>query len=90
MTCGLAVALLMLAGPSVAWACPGCVSSAFGDRTFGWPYLSLIAAPFFIGSGIAGVMAYYYRRTRQTTEMDARGASMAARRDLRPREKETT
>jgi hypothetical protein len=86
MTAAVAVGLLVLAAPAVAWACPGCVSSAFGDRTYGWPYLSLLAAPFAIGSGIAGVMAYYYWRPRRP----AAGASAAMRRDVPPFEKETT
>ena len=86
MTRSLTLGVLMLAVPSVAWACAGCVSSAFGDRTFGWPYLSLIVAPFVIGSGIAGVMAYYYRTPRDTEETRA----VAARRAPRSLDKETT
>ena len=47
--------------PSVALACPGCVTSPYGDRTFGWAYLILYAAPFFVASAIAGVLAYSLR-----------------------------
>ena len=90
MTRAAITALLVLAAPALAWACPGCVSSAFGDRTFGWPYLSLIVAPFVIGSGIAGVMAYCYRRPRPSREPLAGNASTAVRREFRPLEKETT
>jgi hypothetical protein len=53
-------ALAGLLAPSAASACTWCVSSAFGDRTFNWPYLGLIIAPFFVGSVVAGVLAYHY------------------------------
>jgi hypothetical protein len=57
-------ALAICAMPSPVWACVGCVSSAFGDRTYGWPYLTLTAAPFLIGMGIAATLAYCYRARR--------------------------
>jgi hypothetical protein len=55
----LAVGLAL--APSAALACPGCLSSPYGDRAFGWAYLLLYAAPFFIAAGIAGALAYYRR-----------------------------
>ncbi|MDP3768959.1 MAG: hypothetical protein Q8S13_13160, partial [Dehalococcoidia bacterium] len=36
-----------------------CIASAFGDRTFNWPYYSLFAMPFLIAAVIGGVLAYY-------------------------------
>ncbi|MGH7357124.1 MAG: hypothetical protein ACRELS_21410 [Candidatus Rokuibacteriota bacterium] len=39
-------------------ACAWCISSAFGDRTFNWPYLSLIVAPFLVVAVIAAVVAW--------------------------------
>lgn len=60
MRLGLPFGLVGWLVPSVASACTWCVSSAFGDRTFNWPYLSLIVAPFVVGSTIAGVLAYYH------------------------------
>jgi hypothetical protein len=39
-------------------ACVGCVSSAFGDRTFGWAYLTLVVAPFVVVAAIAAVLAW--------------------------------
>jgi hypothetical protein len=53
---GLPFALLAPLFPSAASACTWCVSSAFGDRTFSWPYLGLLVAPFMIGSTIAAVL----------------------------------
>jgi hypothetical protein len=53
---GLPFALLGAALPTAASACTWCVSSAFGDRTFSWPYLGLLVAPFVIGSTIAAVL----------------------------------
>lgn len=41
-------AAAQLALPSSAAACTWCVASAFGDRSFTWPYLSLILAPFIV------------------------------------------
>jgi len=40
-------------------ACAACLSSAFGDRTYTWPYFSLFAMPFLIAAVIGGVLAYY-------------------------------
>jgi peptidoglycan/LPS O-acetylase OafA/YrhL len=58
------VAIWLVLAPSAALACPGCVSSPYGDRTFGWAYLILYAAPFFVASGIAGALAYSRRSRR--------------------------
>jgi peptidoglycan/LPS O-acetylase OafA/YrhL len=64
MTRLVAVALWIVLAPSVALACPGCVASPYGDRTFGWAYLILYAAPFFVASAIAGALAYSLRSRR--------------------------
>ena len=50
----------VLAAPDVALACTWCVSSAFGDRSFNWPYLSLIVAPFVVGAAVAGVLVHQF------------------------------
>ena len=39
-------------------ACALCISAAFGDRTFNWPYLSLIIAPFLVVTAIASALAW--------------------------------
>ena len=39
-------------------ACAWCISSAFGDRSFNWPYLSLIVAPFLVVAAIAAAVAW--------------------------------
>lgn len=39
-------------------ACAACLSSAFGDRTYSWPYFTLFAMPFLIAAVIGGVLAY--------------------------------
>ena len=54
--------LAVLLTPSTALACTWCVSSAFGDRTFNWPYLSLIIAPFLVAGAVAAVLMYHYSR----------------------------
>jgi len=64
MTRALVVVLALVASPLPAWACTWCVSSAFGDRTFNWPYLGLILAPFFVVGIIGGVLAWCARRAR--------------------------
>ncbi|MGH7333940.1 MAG: hypothetical protein ACREKS_14605 [Candidatus Rokuibacteriota bacterium] len=62
---GLVGALLAPLVPSAASACTWCVSSAFGDRTFSWPYLGLLVAPFVIGSTIAAVLWFYSGRLKR-------------------------
>ena len=51
-------ALVVLAAvllPAVADACATCIASPFGDRTYNWPYLVLIAVPFALGTAIVTV-----------------------------------
>ena len=69
MTRALVVVLALVASPLPAWACTWCVSSAFGDRTFNWPYLGLILAPFVVAAVIGGVLAWCSRRARPETEV---------------------
>lgn len=44
--------------PALVIACVACLSSAFGDRTYSWPYFTLFAMPFLIAAVIGGVLAY--------------------------------
>jgi hypothetical protein len=53
----LGASVALLAAPASASACTWCVASAFGDRTFNWPYLSLILAPFIVAVVIGVVLA---------------------------------
>jgi hypothetical protein len=86
---GLAVAGSMV--PSAASACTWCVSSAFGDRTFSWPYLILIAVPFVVGSAIAGILAvHHWRRQPSSAGGIAPASSRVALRPALPLDKETT
>jgi hypothetical protein len=73
------VAIWLVLGPSAALACPGCVSSPYGDRTFGWAYLILYAAPFFVASGIAGALAYSRRSRRAPAVRAWRGLWLLGR-----------
>ena len=50
-----ALACALLLAPAVAEACPTCISSAFGDRTFGLAYLFLFLVPFALMAVIGGV-----------------------------------
>jgi peptidoglycan/LPS O-acetylase OafA/YrhL len=59
---GIAAAVLVLALADAALACPGCLSSAYGDRTFNWAFLGLLLMPFAVAGGIAAVLLYAYRR----------------------------
>jgi hypothetical protein len=61
----LASALTLV--PGVAAACPTCVSSAFGDRTYNWPYLALILMPFVV-AGVIGAVLYRHRGERTTPD----------------------
>jgi hypothetical protein len=51
-----AATLVALLGPRSAAACTWCMASAFGDRSFTWPYLILLLAPFVVGTAIALVL----------------------------------
>jgi hypothetical protein len=52
----VALALCLLSVPALAEACASCISSAFGDRTYNWPYLVLILVPFAVAAVIGGIM----------------------------------
>jgi len=58
------VALALTLVPAVALACPGCLSSAYGDRTFNWAFVGLLIMPFLLAAAIGGVLAYAYSRSR--------------------------
>jgi hypothetical protein len=60
----LAVALALL-HPALAVACPSCISSAYGDRTYNWAFFGLLLMPFAVGAGIGGVLGYLSLRRRQ-------------------------
>jgi len=48
--------VVTLGGARVAEACATCIASPFGDRTYNWAYLGLIATPFVLGGAIAVVL----------------------------------
>lgn len=66
----LSAALAGLAGavslglPSLAAACSACLYGAYGDRTFNWAFVALIAMPFVVGAGIGGALLHRYGRLR--------------------------
>ena len=51
----LAAALVVLV-PDIAAACPTCVSSAFGDRTYNWAYLGLLLMPFALTAVVGAIV----------------------------------
>jgi hypothetical protein len=60
MTRGLAAAaaVLVTLAPGLAAACPACISSPYGDRTYNWAYVGLLLAPFLVATVIGGVLAW--------------------------------
>jgi hypothetical protein len=52
------IAMVVTLVPRLAAACPACLSSAYGDRTFNWAYVGLLLMPFAVGLVIAGVLAW--------------------------------
>ena len=56
------VALALALAPEVASACAVCVDSAWGNRGFGWPFVALMLAPFAVGAGLVGALAWVIRR----------------------------
>ena len=61
-----AVASALAGWPVQALACATCAASAYGDRTFNWTFLSLMAAPFVIAGVIGGVIFHAYRRKHES------------------------
>jgi hypothetical protein len=57
-------ALALTLAPAVALACPTCISSPWGDRTFNWAFLGLLIMPFLVAATIGGVLVYAYSRSR--------------------------
>jgi hypothetical protein len=58
------VVLALVLAPTRAWACPSCIWSAYGDRTFNWAFLALILMPFVVVGVIAAVFAIRYAALR--------------------------
>ena len=58
----LPVVLSVLALADVALACPSCISSAYGDRTYNWAFLGLLLMPFAVAIGVGAVLACASRR----------------------------
>jgi hypothetical protein len=52
------VALGAVLTPAAALACPTCVSSAFGDRTYNWAYLGLLVMPFVLTAVVGAIVAW--------------------------------
>jgi hypothetical protein len=77
----LLTALLVAATPRPAAACAMCLSAAFGDRSYTWPYIGLILAPFIVGVGITLVLAWHHgwRWTTARTELSAWFAGLRTR-----------
>ena len=59
------VVCALAALPGEALACATCAASAFGDRTFNWAFLGLMAAPFLVAGVIGGVIVHAYRRRHE-------------------------
>jgi hypothetical protein len=55
-----AVAAGLAVAPGRAAACAVCIGSAFGDRSYAWPYLGLILMPFLVAGAIVGVAAWHF------------------------------
>ena len=61
------LALLLGLLPRTAAACASCLSSGFGDRSYSWPYLTLIAMPFLV-AGVIGTVLYRHRGGQPTAD----------------------
>ena len=69
MTAAIVVTLLVLALPGLALACPSCISSPYGDRSYNIAYIGLILTPFAVGLVIAGVFTgCWLSRKRRATD----------------------
>ena len=45
--------------PRLVAACPTCISTGFGDRTYTWAYLGLLLMPFVVAVAITATLAWY-------------------------------
>ena len=52
-------ALALVLTPRLALACATCIASPFGDRTYNWGYLVLLALPFVLIAVVVGIFAYH-------------------------------
>jgi hypothetical protein len=70
-------ALMLVLIPRTALACATCITSPFGDRTYTWPYYSLLLLPFGLVVAVAGILAYHagYRPRSFTRWLAARFGS---------------
>jgi hypothetical protein len=60
------VTVILADRPLAALACATCAASAFGDRTFNWSFLALMATPFLVAGVIGGVIFHAYRRKHES------------------------
>jgi hypothetical protein len=51
-------AALLVLHPRLATACPACVSSPYGDRTYNVAYIGLLLVPFLLALVIGGILAW--------------------------------
>src|SRR5262249_12606821 len=56
----LLAAVALALSPAEAAACASCMSSGFGDRSYNWPYFTLIAMPFLV-AGVIGTVLYRHQ-----------------------------
>lgn len=80
MTTTVRALLLALGGvatPATALACATCVSSAFGDRTYNWAYLGLLAMPFLLAA-VVGVVIAWSAGVRPASLFSGRGDAVPA------------
>jgi hypothetical protein len=69
-----------------ALACAVCIGSAFGDRSYTWPYLGLILMPFVVAAAVIGVLAWHFGwRPRHLVTRVASLLHRATPRDPSPR-----
>ena len=61
--------LVLTLVPAVASACPSCLFSPYGDRTFNWAFLGLLAMPFVVIAGIGGALFFRYRALRTPRDL---------------------
>jgi hypothetical protein len=54
----LAAMALVTLTPGLAVACAACLSSPYGDRTYNWAYIGLLAMPFAVALVIGGIFAW--------------------------------
>jgi hypothetical protein len=70
----VALPLVLVAAllPGLAEACPSCLSSPYGDRSYTWAQAGLLLMPFLVAMVVGAILAWSFRWRPRLPSMVAR------------------